>query len=70
LGARSTCPPHPLIPSPPHYQSYGGREEKQKERERERVMRIEEVAMAAGLDRANKRGGGGDPTLGNTGSEA
>jgi hypothetical protein len=33
-------------------------------------MRIEEVAMAAGLDRANKRGGGGDPTLGNTGSEA
>jgi hypothetical protein len=46
------------------------RERRETERERERVMRIEEVAMAAGLDRANKRGGGGDPTLGNTGSEA
>jgi hypothetical protein len=46
------------------------RRETERERERERVMRIEEVAMAAGLDRANKRGGGGDPTLGNTGSEA
>jgi hypothetical protein len=45
-------------------------EKRNRKRERERVMRIEEVAMAAGLDRANKRGGGGDPTLGNTGSEA